>query len=67
MIMYGYDHTFEINVNPTIKVPAVKDKLQMMKELREEIQVTLQQSQDIISRQNDSTAEHHPYSIGDKV
>ena len=67
MIMYGYDPTFEINVNPTIKVPAVKDKLQMMKELREEIQVTLQRSQDIISRQNDSTAEHRPYSIGDKV
>jgi len=41
-IQYGYDPTYEINANPINKVPAVKDRLNMMKELREETVVMLQ-------------------------
>ena len=66
-IQYGYDPTYEINANPINKVPAVKDRLNMMKELREETVVMLQRAQDAMSRKHDEGKEHRPYTIGDKV
>ena len=66
-VLYGCDPNFEINVNPTIKVPAVKERLQMLKELREEVQVTLQRIQDQQARQLDNGQTHKPYNVGEKV
>jgi hypothetical protein len=65
--LYGYDPTFEGFQNPGTQVPAVQDRIHMLQNLRKEIQVMLQRTQDLMSEQYDQGKTYHPYQTGDKV
>jgi hypothetical protein len=65
-INHGKDPHFEINYNPINKVPEARNRLQMMKELWEEVNITLQRTQNQMAKQLNGP-EYKPYRIGDKV
>ena len=64
---YGYDLTFEPQLLTLNKVPAVNERLEMLKESREEAKILLQRTQDKMSKEQNLKDSYEPYNEGDKV
>jgi chromodomain-containing protein len=67
-LLHGYEARFYPSINPTSNIPAVEDRLKLLKELREEVKSSLERAAQIMREQHGNHLMQMPaFKVGDKV